>query len=399
MRRVAGLLFFAVAAACSDHSPAPPTGVGSGPPSTTPPVVRPSPIAGTVVVSSPVVVRVGATTQSVVYVSLPSNQVYADDKVLITNLASNLTVAPRILRGGFDPVTIPANLGDVIDVSLAPAPSGPVTDARITVSPGQPLRVIRTDPINSTDDVEVDATVSVTFSEPLDSAPAAGRIRLLRAGQSVPASLSFDSTRTRVTLRPTEALVSGESYRVDVGDGVVGVTGAPLAGGASATFTTVPLGDANAVEQVTGTWDATSWRFTDVDSPGAAIWDDPVVGWGPNAYYRIHLVIAASPTGPPGTITWRMEMTWQLPNYPGSATIAGFATVGTTWLLGRTTTSPWLREGRCEYGYLCPLQDLQDFRRDGDVLTVTRRAYLLYVDGINYPWPARETLTLKRATP
>jgi hypothetical protein len=184
-------------------------------------VVRPSPIAGTLVVSSPVAVRVGATTQSVVYVSLPSNQVSANDKVLITNLASNMTVAPRLLRGGFDPVTIPANLGDVIDVSLVPAPSGPVTDARVTVSSGQPLRVIRTDPINTTDDVEVDATMSVVFSEPLDSARAMGGIRLLRAGQNVPASLSFDSTRTRVVLRPTEALVSGEAYRVDVGDGVV----------------------------------------------------------------------------------------------------------------------------------------------------------------------------------
>jgi len=38
-----------------------------------------------------------------------------------------------------------------------------------------------------------------------------------------------------------------------------------------------------------------------------------------------------------------------------------------------------------------------DFKRSGDTLAFTRRATLMYVDGINYPWSARETLTLLRS--
>jgi hypothetical protein len=48
----------------------------------------------------------------------------------------------------------------------------------------------------------------------------------------------------------------------------------------------------------------------------------------------------------------------------------------------------------------CPLQDYQDFRVNGSTLTLTRRdSSLLYIDGVNQPWPAREVLTLQRATP
>jgi hypothetical protein len=161
-------------------------------------------------------------------------------------------------------------------------------------------------------------------------------------------------------------------------------------------FETAPIGDATAVSQVIGEWDATSWRFTDVNAPG--IWDDPVLGWGPDVYYRLHLSVGAAGSGSPGAVLWQLTMTWRLGGTDtGSTDMRGTATIGTSWWLGRTTQSPWMP---CAAAGICPLQDYQDFRVNGNVLTLTRRdSSLSYIDGVNPPWPAREVLTLQRATP
>jgi hypothetical protein len=68
---------------------------------------------------------------------------------------------------------------------------------------------------------------------------------------------------------------------------------------------------------------------------------------------------------------------------------------------GRTTESPWIQYTTpCKAAGICPLQDYHDFRRDGNTLTLTRLdTTLLYLDGVNPAWPAREVLTPQRATP
>jgi hypothetical protein len=71
-------------------------------------------------------------------------------------------------------------------------------------------------------------------------------------------------------------------------------------------------------------------------------------------------------------------------------------------MYGQTTQSPWLdlvREGSCQFGFVCPLQFLYDFARSGDVLTLTRHAKLWYNDAINPLWRANETLTMRRVAP
>jgi len=181
-----------------------------------------------------------------------------------------------------------------------------------------------------------------------------------------------------------------------IGPSLSGVTGAKPAGSAEVSFETSPIGDANAISQVTGEWDATSWRFADVNQPSLS--DDPVVGEGPSAYYRLHVTVAPTNAGAPGAVSWQLKMTWQIGADSGSADIRGTATIGTTWWLGRTTSSPWIDV--CGAPSACPLQDVYDFKRNGSALVLTRRdTTLLYLDGINPAWPAREVLTLQRATP
>jgi hypothetical protein len=305
-----------------------------------------------------------------------------------------------VVDGGFDPVAIGAALNDTIDVTDWKYPTPQATHTLGVVAARSALRLVRTDPVNGSNAVAVDASVVAVFSEPLNPAVPSGGIRLSVVGQDVPSALTVDSSGTRVTLRPLTALASGEPYEVDVSPALAGVTGATPAGEPMFFFETAPIGDATAVSQVIGEWDATSWRFTDVNAPG--IWDDPVLGWGPDAYYRLHLTVGAAGSGSPGSVLWRLTMSWQLGGTDtGSADIRGTATIGTSWWLGRTTQSPWMPcTPPYEAASACPLQDYQDFRVNGNTLTLTRRdSSLYYLDGINPAWPAREVLTLQRATP
>jgi hypothetical protein len=354
-----------------------------------------------VLIASSVVTRsVGGSPESSVYVSLPSGQAVGLSSVLITNRKTGKFVTATPVRDGFDPVPISAILGDTIDV-LATQLNVGSRRSWIVAGSGRPLRVLRTDPINSAVAIAIDASVLVVFSEPVDTSGLGGRLRLRNGNQDVAASLSLDADGMRATLRPLASLTQSAYYRLEVSAGIAAISGARLADATGSTFQTAPTGDAASLAQVAGTWDAISWRFVDVEVPSGAISDDPVVGWGPNSYYRIHLTVTPSQSGPAGSLSWSMVMSWHLGAAPsGMETIGGNATVGAGWWLGRTSTSPWLSlTADCQTGSICPLQDFHDFKRSGDTLAFTRRAALMYVDGINYPWPARETLTLLRSSP
>ena len=394
------VLAFALVAAC-DHgiSSSPESPSAPSPPTTpTPPVTPVGPFAASLLVSSPIV-RAGAAAQGVVYVSLPSGTIKPSYSVLISNLRTGATVAPRILGTGFDPVAIPAAIGDVIAVTVSDPPFNPGARSLSSVTGGRPIRVVRTDPDSAADGIEVGTAVRVVLSEPVDSTRIGSQIRLQHEGQDVAAALSVDTSGTQVTLRPLVKLLPGTVYRVVVSQGVTGVTGASLSSSMAAAFTTVPLGDPAVVAQIAGEWQATSWRFTSADDPNGGLWDDPVVGWGPNAYYTIR--VAISPTGgPAGSVAWRFDTVFHLGGASDSASIAGSGIVGANWMFGETTQSPWLDLVQsCQFGSICPLQSLYDFRRDADVLTLTRHAKLWYNDAINPLWRANESLTMRRVSP
>ena len=403
MKRVPVLAFALVAGwACGQgisSSPDAPS-VPATPQTPTPPVTPVGTFGAALVVSSPIV-RAGSSAQGVVYVSLPPGTIKPSYTVLISNLRTGANAAPRLLGTGFDPVAIPAAVGDVIAVTVSDPPFNPGARALNTVAGAHPIQVVRTDPDSAADGIEVETAVRVVLSEPVDSTRIASQIRLQHEGQDVAAALSIDTSGTQVMLRPLAKLLPGTVYRVVVSAGVTGVTGASLSSGTASAFTTVPLGDPAVVAQIAGAWQVTSWRFTKADDPSGTVSDDPVVGWGPNFYYAIR--VAISPTaGPAGSVAWRFDMVSHLGGASDSTGIAGSGTVGANWMYGQTTQSPWLdlvRGGSCQFGFMCPLQFLYDFTRSGDILTLTRHAKLWYNDAINPLWRANETLTMRRVAP
>ena len=402
MRQVAVLALALAGAAACDHgiasSPEAPT-VPSSPTTPATPVTPVGPFGAALVVSSPIV-RAGAGAQGVVYVSLPSGTIKPSYTVSISNLRTGATVVPRLLGTGFDPVAIPAAVGDVIAVTVADPPFNPGARSLNTVAGGRPIRVVRTEPDSAADGIEVETAIRVVLSEPIDSTRVASQIRLQHEGQDVAVATSLDTSGTQVTLRPLAKLLPGTVYRVVVSAGVTGVTGASLPSGTSSAFTTVPLGDPAIVSQIAGVWQATSWRFASADDPNGGLWDDPVMGWGPNAYYTVRVAISPTTLGPAGSVAWRFDMVFHVGGASDSSGIAGTGIVGANWMFSETTQSPWLDVVRdCQFGSMCPLQFLYDFRRDADVLTLTRHAKLWYNDAINPLWRANETLTMRRVSP
>jgi Bacterial Ig-like domain len=398
MMRYLSLLSLLVVA-CSDQVSAPSKQTPTAPTTPTAPIAQPGPLAEWLNVSSPIIRGGGASARSVAYVSLPPGHVSATDSVFLTNRRTGLVVSPVVSDGGFDPVAIDAALNDTVDVTDWESATARATHTLGVVAARSALRLVRTDPVNGSNAVAIDASVVAVFSEPLNPAALSGGIHLGHIGEAVPSALTVDSSGTRVTLKPLAMLASGEPYDLYVSTAIAGVTGATPAVVATVSFETVLIGDDTAMSQVIGEWDASSWRFTDVNNPG--IWDDPVVGWGPSWYYRLHLTVGAAGSGSPGAVLWRLTMSWQLGADTGSTDIRGTASIGTSWWFGRTTQSPWLQYTTpCQAGWICPLQNYDDFRMNGNTLTLTRRdSSLSYEDGINQPWPAREVLTLQRAKP
>ncbi len=353
-------------------------------------------LAGSLVVSNPVMrPQIGAAPLSVVYVSLPVATLLPASSVAIINLHTGSTSSLSNALGGFDPSPIPAIAGDTLVVRVIDQ-TGSVSYTPLVVSGNHPPRLLHITPANGSTDIALTTVMVVVFSAPLDpSTVTSGAIRL-RHGTNVDyATPVLDTSGTIIRLIPVSPLLPNTDYGVDVTQGLADLTSAPVAAAIASTFSTVsgPEPVSDAVSSLLGVWQAVSWHFTDVDCCNGAIYDDPVVGWGPGNYYRIRLVVTASSAT---TIAWSWEESWVLGTTSGADMVAGSASVDASSLFGTIEQSPSLSNGPCDYGFDCPLEGYQDFQRQGDVLSITRRATLLYVDGTNYPWHASETVTLQR---
>ncbi|MBX6311548.1 MAG: Ig-like domain-containing protein [Isosphaeraceae bacterium] len=114
-------------------------------------------------------------------------------------------------------------------------------------------RVTATSPADGATDVPTNATVRVTFSQPMNTATFTTSTFQLRnaSGSTVPTTFSYDSTTNTAILTPSSALANSASYTIFVQGGTSGVkssAGVPLASNFTASFTT-----AAAVPRVTAT--------------------------------------------------------------------------------------------------------------------------------------------------
>ena len=120
---------------------------------------------------------------SVSYVSVVPGWLPDAVRVDIRNTTSG-TVIPsvQVVDDGFDPVAIPASVGDRLELSIVDG-AGRTRLARVDVLARRVPRVVRTSVRPQATDVPVDAPMRVVFSEPIDPSTLENRVSIYQVGE------------------------------------------------------------------------------------------------------------------------------------------------------------------------------------------------------------------------
>jgi alpha-tubulin suppressor-like RCC1 family protein len=175
----------------------------------------------------------------VVYVSMVPGTVPTGLQATIRDQASGVSVTTAVVNGGFDPVPIPAEVGDTLQVEITRTGAGPLKGSDL-VKPIRPPTIVRTSPPKGGHDVPLNAVIVVVFSEPIDSATlTAESVQLWRDSVQVPGTVQFaDAAHLRVEFRPDSLLASQTAYRFLTTQAIRDANGTPLDASLDVPFTT-----------------------------------------------------------------------------------------------------------------------------------------------------------------
>jgi len=178
-------------------------------------------------------------SDSVVYVSMVPGTVSGGVSVTIRNLATRDTLTAPLVDGGFDPVTVPAGVGDTLEVTVRDG-TGVVGRVLIVVVVRRPPIVVRVDPPRKKTDVPLNVVIIVVFSEPIDPAtldPAT--VRLLLGASPVGGAVALRPGSELVAeFTPASPLEPETTYQVVVTRGVRDRAGDSLEAQVEVQFTT-----------------------------------------------------------------------------------------------------------------------------------------------------------------
>jgi hypothetical protein len=176
---------------------------------------------------------------SMVYVSLPPGAIPSAENVLIRHRRSGYSLTVLLVDGGFDPVLVPAAVGDTVEV-ITTKSGGEAVHLRLVVPARRPPRVVRTVPPRGKTDVSLNARMLVVFSEPIDPQTlAATSVQLLRGTERVPGQVEFvDSDYLTAAFVPEAPLAPATRYQLVVTQAIRDHDGEPLEAPMVAEFTT-----------------------------------------------------------------------------------------------------------------------------------------------------------------
>jgi hypothetical protein len=148
-----------------------------------------------------------------------------------TSATAQLTIDPLAAPGTRTiSVTVGAqtlSLNNAFTVLAAPAPMGPLT-------------ITSTSPANNASGVSLTLTIQIVFNEPLDPATVGpSTFGLARGKTTLPATITYDATRSLVSLTPAGVLSPQTTYTVTVGAAVRNTVENPLGTPSSSSFTTL----------------------------------------------------------------------------------------------------------------------------------------------------------------
>ena len=218
------MLAVLLSVACSD---------ATGTPSTSPSTPSDPTLAAALSVN-----MTGATVEQVAYVALDPGTIDAGTTATISNHESGAQRAVSVVNGGFDPVGVPAYVGDTLVVSVATA-AGQVVVASVVARP-RPPHVVRVDPPKDQVDVPVNMNLTVVFSEPITAGTLNLETLQLRQGSTtVPGTIAVaPATPWLATFTPAQPLVPATTYTFTVTGAITDPNGLTLDSPVAISFVT-----------------------------------------------------------------------------------------------------------------------------------------------------------------
>lgn len=238
-----GLLLLLSGAACGgeDRGPVEPEHDTPTPtaPVTGPVVSEPALADAAVLLSVQPRMKGRVAAEEVSYVSLRPGSVPEADSIHIRNETRDLAVGDRVLDGGFDPIAIPATVGDVLEVTMF-REAVPIESEERVVPDRRPPIVVRSSPAPGRTRVPLNSVIVIVFSEPVDPASAAsGEIRLELGGSEVPSAVDLSTDGLRAEIIPDAPLEPASAHTVIATMGVLDLAGDALDEPFAAEFTTI----------------------------------------------------------------------------------------------------------------------------------------------------------------
>jgi hypothetical protein len=137
-------------------------------------------------------------------------------------------VTAQVIDGGFDPVPVPARVGDKLSLTVITVKRDSSAFV-VTVPPKRPPIIVRTNPSKGRIDVALNQVVTAVFSEPVDPRTVEDlAFRLTKNGIPVLASLSVAADGLSASLTPVALLDPNTSYQVELTAQIRDLEGDPL---------------------------------------------------------------------------------------------------------------------------------------------------------------------------
>jgi hypothetical protein len=152
---------------------------------------------------------------SVVFVSLEPGTFPTATGVFVRNIRTQDVVHATIVNGGFDPVAIEGDAGDVLEMTLE-RPEDPHV-IYVKVPPRKPPNVVRTRPGKGRIDVALNTVIEIVFSEPVDPRTlTSSSIRLIRGSVDVAGQMEVAENGWSLQFHPNEGLLGGTPYELAI---------------------------------------------------------------------------------------------------------------------------------------------------------------------------------------